>query len=82
MSKRPFTICAVQYTLLEDGSVSTDQDAYIKQLRPIVHAELTGAPAEKESTKNVSDQFVSLRGALVYTTLAQSWIQSTTTYKP
>ena len=75
LDKHQFTNCAVQYTLLEDGSVVTDQDAYIHQLRPIVHAELTGAPAEKESTKNVSDQFVSLRGALAYTTLTQSWIQ-------
>ena len=61
LNKRQFTNCAVQYTLLEDGSVSTDQDAYIAQLRPIVHPELTGATADKEATKNVSDQFVSLR---------------------
>ena len=52
-----------------------DQDEYIKTLRPIVSAELTGAKAEETATKNVADQFVSLRGALAYTTLAQAWIQ-------
>ena len=44
-------------------------------MRPIVSPELTGAPPEKLATKGVADQFVSLRGALAYTTLTQSWLQ-------
>jgi hypothetical protein len=38
-------------------------------------SELTGAPADKFATKMVNDMFVSLRGALAYTTLTQAWIQ-------
>jgi hypothetical protein len=44
-------------------------------MRPIVSQELTGTAAEKEATKLVTDLFVSLRGALAYTTLTQAWIQ-------
>ena len=35
----------------------------------------TGASAEAEATRNVANQFVSLRGALAYATLTQAWIQ-------
>ena len=51
-----------------------DQDEYIKTLRPIASPELTGEPPEKLATKNVADQFVSLRGALAYTLITQAWI--------
>ena len=43
-------------------------------MRPIVSPELTGAPPSAKATKHVSDQFVSLRGALAYTALTQAWI--------
>ena len=33
------------------------------------------ACAEKDATKAVTDLFVSLRGALAYTTLTQAWMQ-------
>ena len=52
-----------------------DQDEYIKTLRPIVTPELTGAAAEQDATKLVTDLFVSLRGALAYTILTQAWMQ-------
>eukprot|EP00974_Lingulodinium_polyedra_P056359 5419879-Lingulodinium_polyedra.AAC.1 len=52
-----------------------DQDENIASLRPIVSQELTGAPPDAKATKLVADQFVSLRGALAYTTLTQAWIQ-------
>ena len=73
--KKQYTNCGVQSTMLDSHDVTMDQDAYISTLRPIVHVELTGATAEHEATKNVADLFVSLRGALAYTTLTQAWIQ-------
>jgi hypothetical protein len=75
LNKRQFTNCGVRYTLQDNHDVVSDQDEYIKTLRPIVSPELTGAAAEKEATKTVADPFVSLRGAAAYTTLAQAWIQ-------
>jgi len=75
ISKHQFTNCGVQYTMKDNHDVVMDQDVYIGTMRPIVHKELTGAPAEKEATKLVADMFVSLRGALAYTTLTQAWAQ-------
>ena len=75
LNKHQFTNCGVQYTMDKDHNVIMDQDDYIKTLRPIVSTELTGASAEALATKTVADQFVSLRGALAYTTLTQAWIQ-------
>ena len=60
---------------MDNGDVVLDQDGYIATLRPIMTPELTGTPPEHEATKNVADMFVSLRGALAYTTLTQAWIQ-------
>ena len=74
LSKRQYTNCGVQSTLLDNHDVTQDQDAYIDTLRPIVSNELTGAPAERDATKVVSDMFVSLRGALAYTAMTQVWI--------
>ena len=51
-----------------------DQDEYIKTLRPIISAELTGAPAEALASKDVANRFVSLRGAIAYCVLTQAWI--------
>ena len=73
--KHTYTNCGVRYTKLDSGDVVMDQDEYIKTLRPIVSPELTGAAPDAEATKTVADQFVSLRGALAYTTLTQVWIQ-------
>ena len=75
LNKHQFTNCGVQYTMTPEHNIELDQDAYIKTLRPIVHSELTGADANAECTKTVTDLFVSLRGALAYTTLTQAWIQ-------
>ena len=49
--------------------VICDQDEYAKNLRPIVHPELTGQAAEREATKTITDLRVSLRGAIAYTRL-------------
>ena len=73
--KHLYTNCGVRYQKCDDGSVVMDQDEYIKTLRPIISPELTGAAPDIDATKNVADQFVSLRGAVAYTTLTQAWIQ-------
>ena len=75
LNKQNFTNCGVRYIQHSNGDITTDQDAYIKTLRPIVSPELTGAAAERDASKNVTDLFVSLRGALAYTTLTQAWTQ-------
>ena len=75
LNKHSFTNCGVRHQKLSNGDVTMDQDDYISTLRPITSPELTGAAAEKDATKAVSDLFVSLRGALAYCTLTQAWIQ-------
>ena len=72
LNKRQVTNCGVQYTQKDNGDIALDQDVYVGTVRPIMISELTGAPAEHEATKNVADMFVSLRGALAYTTLTQA----------
>ena len=62
LHKHVYTNCAIRYEKdLTTGDVRMDQDEYIATLRPIVSSELTGAPAEQNASKNVTDQFVSLR---------------------
>lgn len=75
LSRHTFVNCGVCYSKLSNGNVTMDQDDYIKTLRPIVSSELTGAPPEQKATKNVTDQFVSLRGALAYTAWTQDRIK-------
>jgi hypothetical protein len=75
LNKHTFTNCGVRYASQDNHDIHMDQDEYIKTMRPIVSSELTGAAAEKDATKLVADLFVSLRGALAYTTLTQAWIQ-------
>ena len=74
LSKHQFTNCGVKYTMTENHDVVMDQDDYIKTLRPITHSELTGAPPDQKATKIIADMFTSLRGALAYTAITQSWI--------
>jgi hypothetical protein len=73
--KHEYTNCGVRSVMDKDHNVTLDQHEYIKTMRPIVSPELTGSAAEKDSTKSVSDMFVSLRGAIAYTLLTQAWIQ-------
>ena len=75
VNKHTFTNCGVRYTKTDNKDVVMDQDEYIKTLRPIVSSELTGAPPDRDATRAVTNSFVSLRGALAYTTLTQAWIQ-------
>jgi len=56
------------------NEVEMEQEEYSKTLRAIVPSQVTGAAPEKQATKLVSDFFVSLRGALAFTSLTQLWI--------
>ena len=73
--KHEYTNCGVRSIMDKEHNVSLDQDEYIKTLRPIVSPELTGASPEQEATKNLTDMFVSLRGAIAYVLLTQAWLQ-------
>ena len=66
VNKHTFTNCGIWYTKLDNGDAQMDQDEYIGTLRPIVSSELTESPAEANATTSVSNQFVSLRGAMAY----------------
>ena len=72
LNKRARATCAVRYSKDERGSVQTDQDDDLKQLRPIALSELTGAPAEAKAAKTVTDMFASLRGAPACALLTQA----------
>ena len=48
----------------KDHNVALDQDGYIATLRHTTSPELSGAAAEKEATKTVTDMFVSLQEQL------------------
>ena len=73
--KHEYTNCGVRSIMDKDHDVNLNQDEYIKSLRPITSSEPTGASADKEATKLLSDMFVSLRGAIAYALLTQAWIQ-------
>ena len=73
LNKHTCTKCVVRYAESKDGSVTLDHDEYIKQLRPIIHQELTGVNADSKATKVISDMFVSLRGALAHALITQVW---------
>eukprot|EP00959_Pyramimonas_sp_CCMP1952_P017712 375568-Pyramimonas_sp.AAC.1 len=55
LNKHSYTNCAVRYTKNEQGDVIMDQDEYIKHIRPITHPELTGAAADANATKLITD---------------------------
>ena len=44
--KHDYTCIGVHHAKLENGDVISDQDEYIKTMRPIVSPELTGQPPE------------------------------------
>eukprot|EP00959_Pyramimonas_sp_CCMP1952_P372194 7794005-Pyramimonas_sp.AAC.1 len=65
---------AVIYAKDSDGSVTLDQNEYIKLPRSIHHREPTGADAEAQASKVVTDMSVSLRGALACALSTQVWL--------
>eukprot|EP00959_Pyramimonas_sp_CCMP1952_P353333 7402623-Pyramimonas_sp.AAC.1 len=72
LNKHTCTTCAViLYANDEDGDVTSDQDEYIKQLRPTQHPEHACADADAQAFKMVADAFASLRGAMAYALITQ-----------
>eukprot|EP00973_Karenia_brevis_P057710 8028227-Karenia_brevis.AAC.1 len=53
INKRQYANCGVRHTLQQNHDVILDQDDYISTLRPTVHPEFTGAPAEDLATTDV-----------------------------
>eukprot|EP00973_Karenia_brevis_P075340 10466230-Karenia_brevis.AAC.1 len=57
INKTQYANCGVRHTLRKNHDVSLDRDDYVSTLRPILHPELTGAPAEDLATTNVCGEF-------------------------
>eukprot|EP00959_Pyramimonas_sp_CCMP1952_P222349 4648432-Pyramimonas_sp.AAC.1 len=66
--------CAVIYAKGSDGNITLDQYRHAKQLRPSQHRELTGADAEAEALKVVTDALVCLAGALACALITHVWL--------
>jgi hypothetical protein len=70
VTKDEFTNCGVHQKRHSDGSITLDQDEYIKALIPIKHKELSDAPSTPASEELLS-LYRSLLGAVAYTQLTQ-----------
>ena len=55
----------------KDGTITLDQDDYIKALIPISHPELVGSSPETKASEEVVSLYRSLLGAVAYTQLTQ-----------
>jgi len=74
VKRRQFTNCGVRHTQEQNGSITLDQDEYLKALKPIVHRDLTGADPEAPATPELVSLFWSLLGALAYSLITQHWL--------
>ena len=70
VTKDEFTNCGVHHKRHSDGSITLDQDEYIKALIPIKHKELSNDPSTPASDELLS-LYRSLLGAVAYTQLTQ-----------
>ena len=66
-----FTNTGVRHKQLQDGSVRTDQDEYIKAIKPVSHSKLIGASAEADCDVEMTTYFASSLGGIAYTLLTQ-----------
>jgi hypothetical protein len=73
-TKNEFTNCGVRHRRLKDGSLTMDQDDYIKALIPIAHKDLVGKAQNEPATPELESLFRSLLGAIAYTQLTQHQI--------
>ena len=69
--EKSFTNCGIRHSQHEDGSISLDQNQYLDTLKPIIHDDLRGQPAEKPVTDALKSLYMSLLGAIAYTTLTR-----------
>jgi len=74
VKRRQFTNCGVRHTQEQNGTITLDQDEYLKALKPIVHSDLTGADPESPATPDLVALFWSLLGALAYSLITQHWL--------
>jgi len=70
VTKNEFTNCGVHHKKHHDGTITLDQDDYIKALIPIKHRELSNDPSTPASEELLS-LYRSLLGAVAYTQLTQ-----------
>ena len=70
VTKSEFTNCGVHHKRHNDGSITLDQDEYIKALIPIKHPELSNA-LDTPASDELLSLYRSLLGAVSYTQLTQ-----------
>ena len=70
VTRNEFTNCGVHHKRHSDGSITLDQDEYIKALIPIKHKDLSLSPSTPASDELLS-LYRSLLGAVAYTQLTQ-----------
>ena len=69
-----FMNTGIQHTLLPDGTMTMDQDAYIQTIKPIRSPLLKRSPPTMNLDRDLHGQFWSLLGVIGFTTMTQAWI--------
>ena len=69
-----FTCVGIHHVRSRDGTITLDQNEYISAMKPIVHPDLVGKPADEPCTETITRLYLSLLGAVAYTLLTQHWI--------
>ena len=69
-----FTCVGIHHVRSRDGTIILDQNEYISAMKPIVHPDLVGKPADEACTETITRLYWSLLGAVAYTLLTQHWI--------
>ena len=70
VTRNEFTNCGVHHKRHTHGSITLDQDEYIKALMPIKHPELNN-PHDTPASDELLSLYSSLLGAVAYTQLTQ-----------
>ena len=68
------TCVGIHHVRSRDGTITVDQNEYITAMKPIVHPDLIGKPADEPCTETITRLYWCLLGAVAYTLLTQHWI--------
>ena len=66
-----FTCVGIHHVRSRDGTITLDQNDYISAMKPIVHPDLVGKPADEPCAETITRLYWSLLGAVAYTLLTQ-----------
>ena len=68
---REFTNTGVRHRQLEDGTIITDQDKYIKAIKTISSTSTSGKKCDESCTEEMKTEFASAIGAIAYALITQ-----------